>query len=67
MICGVHWKSDIEAGRLVGAATVSRLHADPVFLAQRDLARQEITAARQSGAKSSLDCAAQARALAERI
>ena len=31
------------------------------------MARQEITAARQSGAKSSLDCAAQARALAERI
>ena len=61
-ICGVHWKSDVEAGRLVGAATVSRLHADPVFRAQNALARKEIEAARAAGAKSPLDCAAEAHA-----
>jgi acid phosphatase (class A) len=64
-ICGVHWKSDVEAGRLVGAATVSRLHDDPVYRAQQALARREIEAARASGAKPSLDCEAEKRALAE--
>lgn len=64
IVCGVHWKSDVEAGRLVGAATVSRLHADKVFAAQLTAARKEIEAARAAGVKSSLDCAAEAKALA---
>ena len=64
VVCGVHWRSDIEAGHVVGASTVSRLHADPVFAAQLDLARKEIEAARAAGAKSPLDCAAEAKALA---
>ena len=63
-ICGVHWKSDIEAGRLVGAATVARLHADPVFMAQRDAARSEVAAWRKQGGKAAVDCAAEAAALA---
>ena len=42
VVCGVHWKSDIEAGRVVGASTVSRLHADPVFAAQLAAARKEV-------------------------
>jgi acid phosphatase (class A) len=64
VICGVHWKSDVEAGRSIGAATVSRLHANPVFVAQVAEARREIAAARAAGAKSSLDCAAESSALA---
>ena len=64
VVCGVHWQSDIEAGRVVGASTVSRLHADPVFAAQMAAARKEIEAARAAGLKSPLDCAAEARALA---
>lgn len=64
VVCGVHWKSDIEAGRVVGAATVSRLHADPVFTAQVAAARKEVEAARAAGARSNLDCAAEAKALA---
>jgi acid phosphatase (class A) len=64
VVCGVHWKSDVDAGRVVGAAVVSRLHADPVFAAQLSAARKEIEAARSAGAKSPLDCAAQAQALA---
>jgi len=64
VVCGVHWKSDVDAGRVVGAAVVSRLHADPVFAAQLSAARKEIEAARSAGGKSPLDCAAQAQALA---
>lgn len=63
IICGVHWKSDVEAGRLVGAAAVSRLHLDPVFKAQLELARKEYEAARAAGAKSPCDCEAEAQAL----
>lgn len=63
LVCGVHWKSDVDAGRIVGAATVSRLHADAVFKAQLELARKEIEAARTAGAKPLLDCAAEAKAL----
>ena len=66
VICGVHWKSDTDAGRLVGASSVSRLHDNPVFLAQMKLARQEIEAARLAGKKSPLDCKAEAEALATR-
>ena len=66
MICGVHWKSDTDAGRLVGASTVSRLHADPVFVAQMKMARKEIEAARLAGSRSPLDCKAEADALATR-
>jgi len=64
IVCGVHWKSDVESGRLIGAATVSRLHANPEFTAQLALARKEIQAARAAGAKSPLDCAAETKALA---
>lgn len=64
VVCGVHWMSDIQAGRIVGAATVSRLHGDPVFAAQLELARKEIEAARAAGAKPTLDCAVEAQALA---
>ena len=64
-ICGAHWKSDVEAGRLVGAATVSRLHDDPVYRAQQALAAKEIAAARASGAKPPAGCEAERSALAE--
>lgn len=65
VICGVHWQSDIDAGFLVGAATVGRLQAHPVFQAQMELARGEIQAARQQGLKSPRsDCAQEAQALA---
>lgn len=64
MVCGVHWQSDLEAGRVVGAAAVARLQADPVFQAQARLAQAEIAAARAQGLKSNrTDCAAEADAL----
>ena len=58
VICGVHWQSDVEAGRVIGAATVSRLHADPVYLAQMAHARKEIEQQRARGLGSPRDCAA---------
>ena len=64
-VCGVHWQSDIQAGMLVGAGTVARLHANETFRAQLNAARAEITAARQAGkVPSAGDCAAEAEALA---
>ncbi|MEO7742978.1 MAG: phosphatase PAP2 family protein [Usitatibacter sp.] len=64
VICRVHWQSDIEAGRVVGAASVSRLHSDPVFLAQMAEAKKEIAAVRAAGRKSPRDCEAERGALA---
>ena len=63
-ICGAHWRSDVEAGRLIGSATVARLHADPVFRAQLDSAHAEIAAARARGAAPTGDCAAETAAIA---
>ena len=49
-ICGVHWQSDVDAGRVVGASAVARLHSDPTFLAQLAAARQEVEIARETQA-----------------
>lgn len=64
-VCGVHWKSDIEAGRLIGAAAVARLHDNAVFKAQLAAARAEVVNARSAGQlPPAADCAAEAAALA---
>jgi len=42
IICGAHWPSDVNAGYLVGAATVARLHTDPAFIRQLAAAKHEI-------------------------
>ena len=47
-ICGVHYPSDIEAGRILGSAMVARLHAETAFRADLDKARVEIAAARNA-------------------
>lgn len=64
-VCGVHWKSDIEAGRLVGSAAVARLHDNATFKAQMIAAKGEIAKARaQSQVPPAADCAAEGAALA---
>ena len=45
MICGVHFLSDVEAGRTLGAAMTARLHAEPAFQADLAAAKAEIAAA----------------------
>ncbi|MBV1691541.1 phosphatase PAP2 family protein [Novosphingobium sp. G106] len=42
LVCNAHWASDVDAGRLVAAATVARLHADEAFAADLAAARQEL-------------------------
>ena len=51
MICGVHYASDVEAGRLVGAALVAALKANPAFQADFSIARDELEAARLEAAR----------------
>ena len=45
VVCGLHYPSDVEAGRTVAAAAVARLHADADFRAMMDAARAELAAA----------------------
>jgi acid phosphatase (class A) len=42
VICNVHWESDVDAGRMMGSATVARLHADDGFLADLGKAKAEV-------------------------
>ncbi len=65
VICNVHWQSDVIEGRIVGAAVVARLHADPVFRADMESAKAELAAVRAKGLKPVRDCKAEADALAQ--
>ena len=42
VICGAHWQSDVNAGRITGAVLVARLHANPQFEKWLQLAKREI-------------------------
>ncbi|MBO9547797.1 phosphatase PAP2 family protein [Caulobacter sp.] len=50
IICGVHFQSDVEAGRYLGAALVTRLHDDPGFMSDLAKARAEVAASKAKGA-----------------
>ena len=63
-ICNVHWHSDVVEGRFMGAAAVSRLHADPAFCAELEAAKAELVAVRAKGLKPTRDCQAETDALA---
>lgn len=49
VICGYHWQSDVDAGRLTGSMTVARLHADPVFQKQLEKAKKEFKKLKKEG------------------
>jgi len=66
-ICNVHWHSDVAEGRFMGAATVARLHADPVFCAELDKAKSEYNAAIAHGLTPSRDCDGEAETLSIRL
>lgn len=64
MVCGVHWSSDVTAGREIAAAALAAARNDPAFQADMAAARDEIAAARANGGAPARDCAADAAALA---
>jgi acid phosphatase (class A) len=45
LVCGVHYRSDLEAGHVLGTALVARLMTKPAFAAEVEAARAELTAA----------------------
>ena len=47
VVCNVHWQSDVNEGRFMGAATVARLHANPVFQADLKAAKKEVAMLRK--------------------
>ena len=50
IVCGVHFQSDIEAGRYLGAAMVSRLHQNAEFVSDLETAKAEVASSRAKGA-----------------
>lgn len=65
VICNVHWQSDVMMGRIMGAAAVARLHADPEFIAAIEASRDELKAARDRGLQPTRNCQSEAGALME--
>ncbi len=57
VVCGVHYVSDVEAGRDVASASLARLRGDPAFAADLATARRELAAARATTAAPA-SCAA---------
>jgi acid phosphatase (class A) len=45
-ICGLAWKSDVEAGRVLGSAVYSQLSGEPYYLELLRKARAELLAPR---------------------
>jgi acid phosphatase (class A) len=41
-VCNVHWYSDVVAGRMMGATTVAKLHANKQFMIDLEAAKQEL-------------------------
>lgn len=66
-ICNVHWASDINAGRIVGAATVAKLHSNPEFVTDLTAAKSELQGRRAKGSLPTRDCAVESSALAIHI
>ena len=49
VICGYHWQSDVDAGRLAGSAAVAALHSNPAFIRQLDKAKKEFASLVKEG------------------
>jgi acid phosphatase (class A) len=64
VVCGVHYASDIEAGRITGASLVAALHGEPGFRADIERARAELAALRAATHAAATNCAVQDEAAA---
>jgi acid phosphatase (class A) len=42
VVCNVHWHSDVEMGRVIGAAAVARLHGNATFQKDLKAAKKEV-------------------------
>jgi acid phosphatase (class A) len=63
-VCRLHWQSDIDAGRKVGAAVMLAVRDQPEFVADLELARGEMArAGAATGAPPAQQCADEAAAL----
>jgi len=62
-VCNVHWLSDVEEGRIVAAAVVARMNAEPAF--QADLAAARAEAAALKGRNPGAECNTEAATLAQ--
>ena len=56
LVCAIHFPSDLEAGHMLGAGLVARLHADPAFRADMEKARAEVAAARAANTAPPAAC-----------
>jgi acid phosphatase (class A) len=63
IVCDAHWASDVMEGRIVGAATVVKLHANAEFRADLAKAKTELDAARTASEPPQRDCAEETLAL----
>lgn len=64
LVCGVHNLSAVEAGRTNASIVVAALHGEPEFRKDLELARTEVSAARQAGpAPDPAKCQAEAALL----
>lgn len=63
-ICGAHWKTDVESGRLLGAVAFAKLQDNAEYRRQLALARAEVAQARAAGQTPPAErCAAEAQAI----
>jgi acid phosphatase (class A) len=62
-VCNVHWHSDVVQGRVMGAATLARMHAEPAFRADLEAAKLELARVRAQDVAVTRDCAGEAEAL----
>jgi acid phosphatase (class A) len=46
LVCGAHYRSDIEGGHVLATALVDRLMTKPAFVSELEAARKELTAAK---------------------
>ncbi len=49
VICGYHWQSDVDAGRVMASAVVARLHADEEFQKYLAAAKKEFAKLAKAG------------------
>lgn len=64
VVCNVHWHSDVVEGRIIGAAIVAQMHANPEFQADIAASRAELAAVRAKNIRPAHDCKSEAATLA---